>query len=102
VTPTGSDRVAKLEERMEAVEQKINFVYLFAKFWGWAAGIVIAVVVPLMIWLLSSILLPAAKLIIDDYYRHHPTSEIEEKYRSDAAAPEYDAFESRPQNALGW
>lgn len=50
----------------------------------WVAGAVWAVALVLLAWALT-LLMPAAKVIMDDYYRHNPTARISQSIEAQQA-----------------
>jgi hypothetical protein len=61
----------------------------------WLAGIVGVVFLTVLGWALTQIV-PAAKIVLDDYYRNHPTVQIQEKSLPNAPDPAHDQ-KSDPQ-----
>lgn len=81
-------RLMDHEDRLKVVEQgvgnfrkfqrdmdhKIGFVYGAT----WIGGIVGVALLAVFAWVLT-LILPAAKVVVEDYYRNHPGARIEQK-----------------------
>lgn len=67
------------------VTHKIGIVYGAT----WLAGIVGVVFLTVLGWALTQVV-PAAKIVLDDYYHNHPTAQIQEKSLSNVSDPAHD------------
>ena len=63
--------VSNFRDFQAKVTRKIGFVYGAT----WALGIVGSLAVVIFGWTLT-LIVPAAKVIVDDYYRNHPAAKI--------------------------
>jgi hypothetical protein len=70
VVEQGVSNYRKFQQRME---EYMNKQLGFQRSTKWFVGISVPIFVVILTWFLSAII-PAAKLIMDDYYRNHPSS----------------------------
>jgi len=66
--------VSNFRDFQSEMRGKLGFVYGAT----WAAGISGAIFLILFTWALNQIV-PAARLVIDDYYHNHPASKLQQK-----------------------
>jgi hypothetical protein len=76
--------------------RKIGFVYGAT----WFAGIVSAVFLIVLAWAFT-LVLPAAKVIMDDYYHSHPAAKAQQQVIAEPLHEPYAARNITPQNASG-
>lgn len=64
--------VSNFNDFQKDVRSKISFMSGVA----WVVTILAPLALGLAIWLMTKFVIPAASLILEDYYRHHPQAQI--------------------------